>query len=95
MTLIEKMARAIYDHAASKPPGKPNWDGATEDVREWIRGHARAAIQAMREPTPGMIGASVRNSELGGVASSDLGGAFGLIEELWQAMIDQAIKEGE
>jgi hypothetical protein len=45
---------------------------------------ARAAIEALREPTPAMIEAGIQ-----------CGDGYGSQPGTWQAMIDQALKEGE
>lgn len=61
----------------------------------WVIGGARYAelenseiavrvLQAMREPTESMLG-----------ATGDIGVPDSYYIEIWQAMIDQAIKEGE
>jgi hypothetical protein len=49
---------------------------------------ARAAIEAMREPTPEMI-------EAGNIPGWDDSVSVGLSEEIWPAMIDAALKEEE
>jgi hypothetical protein len=83
MTLIERVARAIAvfhrlgtDYVApdgSRHPVEPRWE-------EWTD-HARAAIEAMREPTEAMIEAY----------------AYDMYEpdprEQWQKMLDAGLKE--
>lgn len=80
--MIERVALALF---------KDRWpdDEWTPQVREDYRGHARAGIEAMREPTEKMIEAS--NREWDGRMSYRSSGA-------WQAMIDAALtgnREGE
>ena len=61
--MIERVARAIYDKSpiyTAKPNiGEPmhalTWDEAEKYGREDYFDQARAAIEAMREPTPGML----------------------------------------
>ncbi|MDP3940644.1 MAG: hypothetical protein Q8R92_21225 [Deltaproteobacteria bacterium] len=48
MTMVEKIARAIYDF-----PETP-WEEMREPVRNEFRQRARAALEAMREPTDAM-----------------------------------------
>ena len=48
-----------------------------------------AALKAMREPTESMISRGSDESRLGGTLIGD-----GRLVMIWQAMIDQAIKEG-
>lgn len=87
MTLIERVARAIdaaltcrecgaYCGEGAPPKdcdGRCNLDGPTPEHR------ARAAIEAMREPTEAMIGAPEGNTCIAC--------------EVWQAMIDAAKAE--
>lgn len=79
MTLVEKMAKAMYErHQFVRP-----WDDA-EAQRVWgesMRLDAIAALKAMRDPTTSMCDAA-ENAWVSEVW-------------VWQAMIDQAIKEGE
>ena len=83
--MIERVARAIYaqmDQSSSDP-----WDeallrvekyGVTPPMVRMAREYARAAIEAMREPTPAMIEAGRRNSLT--------------LEQSWKQMIDEALK---
>jgi hypothetical protein len=61
--------------------------GSIDDEEEYIE-EALAALRAMREPTESMKqAASMAGSNLYTQDENDL--------EIWQAMIDKAIKEGE
>jgi uncharacterized protein YaiI (UPF0178 family) len=75
--MVERVARAM----AANPPGE--WyeerDGKTILARD-LMPTARAAIEAMREPTEAMIEARFRTLGNGGQSE-------------WQAMIDAALKE--
>lgn len=59
-TMIEKVARAIYRDRYGSEPDEDRWLEESEQRREDFRGHARAAIAAMREPTEEMIEAGAR-----------------------------------
>jgi hypothetical protein len=75
MTPIEKVAYALYVKS-----------GLTfSDISYW-NGQARAAIEALRDPSEKMIEAS--NREWDGRMSHRSSGA-------WQAMIDCALAEGD
>lgn len=73
-TMIDNVAKAIAN--TNSRDVNPNW-------RMW-REHARAVLEALREPTPAMIEAS--NREWDGRMSHRSSGA-------WQAMIDAALNE--
>jgi hypothetical protein len=66
--LIERVARALTDH----------WENLEEKQRNYFYQKARAAIEAMREPTEAMI-----------AREDDDGRA--MVIEIWQAMIDAAL----
>jgi hypothetical protein len=72
--MVERVARAIYMVA---PIGVRDWVDAPASVREDCLVCARAAIEAMREPTDAMIDA-------GGAATPRIA---------WRAMIDAALDE--
>lgn len=74
--IIDRIAQAICN--AGK--GQPAWDEATEYQRDFHRAEARAAIEAMREPTKAML--------LAGHGANLCDNA----PEVWQAMIDEALK---
>ena len=67
--VVERVARAIAE----------GWKGGWDDVahREAFRADARAAIEAMREPTDAMV----RAGHLGATAAA------------WRAMVDAALAE--
>ena len=84
MTMIEKIARAIASHAYD--------GGAPDDVvpiiatraqwQEWATKRARAAVEAMREPTGEMR-----------AALTEAIGENAMPGEVWAAAIDAAMKE--
>lgn len=65
--LMQRVAKAIEDQMATE-------DKMPEDL-------ARAAVLAMREPSPGMISAANRNNH-----PRDI--------DTWRTMIDTALREG-
>lgn len=80
--MVERIAKAI---AISGNGG--TWDDwYNEDQREFHRRRARAAIEAMREPTEVMVGAAVEYAALGG----DI--PLYNIEYVFNDMIDAALK---
>jgi hypothetical protein len=98
MTKLEQVARGMW--AARQAYGRkhwPNlpqleaWDDAWPHAREAIMEEARAAIEAMRKPTEAM-------SQAGGDITIPAGDynypIYGAADEVWNAMIDAALKEG-
>lgn len=60
MTMIERVARAIWEHATPIKPGPWNdalqlWDRADDREKRLALMQARIAIAAMREPTEEMV----------------------------------------
>lgn len=99
MTLVEKMARTIDSACECRNCGLLTyWENHTQeccDRPSWIsasdRNKAIAALKAMREPTESMIyEACINGPDTNAGAFSDYDAT-----QVWQAMIDQAIKEGE
>lgn len=78
--MVEKVARAVCIALGHEPE---EW-AYSERVRERCRRIARAAMQAMREPTKAMLQAGRLND------SED--GASGNPESIWQAMVNAALK---
>ena len=94
-TMVETVAQAIRDAfphimAGSRP--KPAWDRLPESDRETWRKMARAAIDAQRVPTDGMIEAGhapwAKFGKDAAVRPSE-------IADLWENMIDFALKENK
>ena len=90
MTMIERVARAIYACRCRTANVSPDWDGMSVADRAQIKLEARVAIEAMREPTEEML--------LAGWVRADaewIGGARDLpqpeIARLWDALIDAAL----
>lgn len=76
MTMIDAVARAIGKKVTGTEYGWPAW-----------RPVARAALEAMREPSEAMLKA-------GDLPGWDDSVTVGLSGEVWQAMIDAALTEG-
>ena len=85
MSMIEKVARALAREYISHHGEE---SAATDDYIEgnWplFAREARAAIEAMREPTDGMLQAGAKGS------GED---SLGVAEGAWQAMIQAALSE--
>jgi hypothetical protein len=88
--MIERVAAAIFKHET----GFDEWDGPllSERGRNMWRGYARAAIEAMREPTYDMV--VYGSSNLGDldVEFAGLNETLRGAKECWGFMIDEALK---
>jgi len=80
--MIEKMAIAAWQSQHGP------WEFLSDQGKESIRIEMRAALEAMREPTPDMHVAGVRAR-----LNISLGECKALV--CWQAIIDAALAEGE
>jgi hypothetical protein len=91
VTMIENVARALYD---DRHPNK-KWENADDVERLSYEGHARAAFEAMRDPTQGMrmAGHAALAESKHIHASIDIGPAVGFaaLGDVWRAMIDDAL----
>lgn len=76
-TMVEKVAKAIHESLGYETP----WETCTQ-----CQDAARAAIEAMMEPTSWMLNEAVQ------VADDQGGNVSGY--EYWQRMIQAALKEG-
>lgn len=89
-SMVERVAMAIYYDRYPKGSNVSlcTWEQADERDREDYRSHARAAIQALREPTISIIRSLDRR--VGRTAESQ--GNFDFeIRLMWQQMIDAAL----
>lgn len=86
MTMIEKVAKALYDKEESRSNVLgPPWEGLMElPIQLHYRGLARTAIEAMREPSEAMRDASYAGEAPGEPNSFDT---------MWEQAIDAALKE--
>ena len=83
MSMIEKIAEAIYERVRKGARHMPPWAEQPETVKDWHRKIARAAVEAMREPTAEMVDA----------ADVPMHGDFMDPIRTWEAMIDKALEE--
>lgn len=84
--MIERVARAIWDATPNHSPAKGNGDQAWR----FFVDEARAAIEAMREPTSDML----RTAD--GVVLTDEeleSGPYELTKAEYQSMIDKALQD--
>lgn len=80
--MIEKVARATYNKFMEGVEDlEPSWDELPEDHQFRLKEAAKAAIEAMREPTEEMI------EPFKSTASNEY------ILRCWSDMIDAALKE--
>ena len=85
--MIERVARALEPFAWSEL-AESNWKpGALIEARCATLAKARAAVEAMREPTLGMLSASAAKMTM----EDDCWSADELSERYWNAMIDAAL----
>ena len=77
--MIERVARALAASDRHFSDGG-SWDELDPIEHDIYMASARAAIEAMREPTSEMVDAAYANT--GGVGAT----------KCWQAMIDEALK---
>ena len=93
ITMVERVARALAVADGMHPEAASNDDDEIPAWTLYVDG-ARAAIEAMREPTETMVVSANDATTLGdeGVhrITIDMQGA----NEVWAAMIDAALKEG-
>lgn len=80
--MVERVARAI-----SEADGAP-WEHMSDAHKRGTREAARAAIEAMREPTPAV------REQLAAWSANDPGDITGSanLDEMWAALIDAALQ---
>jgi hypothetical protein len=98
--MLEKVAADMWN-AAHWMPVMPlwaheyawsdKWAPEHEGFRELFRAQARAAVEALREPSEGMVRAGAREC---GPLDYRYGSAEGAAEGAFTAMIDHILKEG-
>lgn len=79
-TMVERVARVLYVRAC----GDGDWSDETQELRDHYLADARAAIEAMREPTVEMLVSA--QEEWMCVRAAEERGDF-----VWRAMIDAAL----
>lgn len=92
-SLIERVARAMHAKWFEIRPGdfgQAAWEEMPESWRHETMEFARAAIEAMREPTEAML-----NAKYGPENYERVSGWLDSLdaETVWQAMIDVALEE--
>jgi hypothetical protein len=92
--MIERVARAIADSdRVHVNIGLPKWKDMTEFNRNNYRFAAKAAIEAMREPTAAMKSRAAKECSTTDLASEqDFQEQYG---DVWDAMIDAALGKPE
>ena len=91
--MVDRVAKAIYGVVAPQMGLDDSWEGLADwakmdgyphasHLHELMLAEARAAIEAMREPTQAM-------NEAGDLHAV----SFGLAAEVWAAMIDTALSD--
>lgn len=99
MTMIERVARAAFAQTEKRGrlagySGAPmTWDTESEALHDDWRAVARAAIEAMREPTEAMCKAGNALTLVSGTMSGCWSDHHPEPEYAWGAMIDAALKE--
>lgn len=86
--MVEWVAKAIFAKYVSDGGGQGSLEEMTHGTQEMYRGYARAAIEALREPTKAMLlrGRSVEVN--GDEANRPVGW---VADDVWQVMIDAAL----
>ncbi len=96
-TMVERVARAIDPGAWGKPG--VGMAAFQEPRRDTARRTARAAIEAMREPTVEMPHAGIEGYWFEAPALEVVQGASTMsgigMRQAWRAMIDAALSEGQ
>ena len=88
-SMVERVARTLY--ALTAKDGPPWSSGRLYDERELYRQHARAVIDAMREPTEAMKKATTSNGD--NIYWDYSCHVCGGLKDGWHAMIDAALAD--
>ncbi|GEM_PF-3446265 len=90
-TLVDRAARALFRARTADLPRqdalpalRSDWDNLEPELQEGFVLDIRAVLQAIREPSKGMIDAMAETAQC---TAED-------VSALWQAMIDAAMREG-
>jgi hypothetical protein len=85
--MVERVARALCEQSYAKSDEKLPWywHSETSDERDEWRAMARAAIEAMREPTDRMCNSGAAKWDDDWCTETNA-------LNMWQAMIDEALK---
>lgn len=100
--MIEKVARALFDRRPHNNWIKgvqqvPDWEKQPEHIKDVFRGDARAALEAMREPSSNMLNAAVDLTGAGSDMDWSNRSPQQIFREAWFAMIEAALepRDGE
>ena len=89
-SMVERVARALYELLRKDFRDQAVWERTTEMDREVFRPFARAAIVAMREPTDEMVDAGFHKADTNDRSER----AYRWVaDDVWHAMIDAALEE--
>lgn len=86
MSKIENVAKALADHIHKTGDYGMTGDEAYQDRKDDYQTMARVAVEALREPTANMILTGLVRSE-----RDDITLTLEEVEEIWRAMIDDAL----
>lgn len=87
--MIERVARAMHDLCQAQTPTQgATWENSYPEARDQLRQLARAAVEAMREPTEAMKEAGISRAVdlIEAFTSTDY-----VADETWAAVIDAAL----
>ncbi|ASQ11852.1 hypothetical protein CDO22_17820 [Sinorhizobium meliloti] len=90
-TMVERVARALCVNEGENPDSPTPHNPHVDFVWQYYRGPARAAIEAMMEPTDAMLDAVADEEDRRGIPSGVIGAL--IAEEAWPLMIQAALKE--
>lgn len=90
MTMVERVAIGIYARMRKSVEEMPPWEEAHEHWREQARETARAAIEALREPSEAML-TGLYDDPIWEYKDSYLGKQQ--VIDMWKHMIDAALSE--
>lgn len=93
MSMVEKVARAIYE-ATPFPNTEGPYEAQTDEYRRMCKVLARAAIEALREPTEEMANEGM-NAGTDADDPYEPGNMSSATIPIWQAMLDAALKEAD
>ncbi len=96
MTKLEEVARAIAWAMDGDPPGQFRPDNEVMDgVLYWQEfvGEARAAIEALMDPSEAMYVAYIENTENTGIVPAEGKAILAAAKSDWQAMLKAAMEE--
>ena len=97
MNMVEKGARAWHEERRREwgEAGRslPAWEKLAENQRIALLRYQRAAIKAWRVSTSKMNIAGVKAMEASAESTATTAVIFGQPKDVWQAMVDEALKE--